>query len=157
MSMMLRRLRPIAIVVVALLFTSGIALAAKPTSVPKGLDVAAEAAGKTVPVRAEEDEDEDQEVDEEEAPEAPDAPDADEDSDGGDHCATDPTGLTAEELAAMNHGAVVCWAAHQETPEGFDNHGAWVSSWAKQNHGHADEATGAAAAKAHSQGKPKSK
>ena len=52
-------------------------------------------------------------------------------SESSDHCATDPTTLTPEELAAMNHGAIVCWAAHQPTPDGYANHGAWVSHWAK--------------------------
>ena len=49
---------------------------------------------------------------------------------GGDNCLTDPTTLTAEQLAAMSHGSIVCWAAHQDTPDGYANHGAWVSHWA---------------------------
>jgi len=49
---------------------------------------------------------------------------------GGDHCATDPTGLSDEQLAAMNHGSIVCWAAHQTSWPGYDNHGAFVSHWA---------------------------
>ena len=32
-------------------------------------------------------------------------------------------------------GQIVCWAAHQETPEGYRNHGAWVSEWARSQHG----------------------
>ena len=52
---------------------------------------------------------------------------------GGDHCATDPTKLSVDELAAMNHGSIVCWAAHQTTlPASFANHGAFVSHWAHQ-------------------------
>jgi hypothetical protein len=35
-----------------------------------------------------------------------------------------------------NHGKTVSEAAQATTPAGFDNHGAWVSSVAKQNHGH---------------------
>ena len=32
----------------------------------------------------------------------------------------------------MNHGSIVCWAAHQtEWPAEFKNHGAWVRSWAQ--------------------------
>jgi hypothetical protein len=54
-----------------------------------------------------------------------------ESADSADNCTTDPTGLTPEDLAAMNHGAIVCWAAQQTTwPEEFANHGAFVSSWA---------------------------
>jgi hypothetical protein len=42
----------------------------------------------------------------------------------------------------MNHGSIVCWAAHQPTPAtGYANHGAWVSHWAHMgkhgNSGHA--------------------
>ncbi|HYN70005.1 MAG TPA: hypothetical protein VEX41_07335 [Candidatus Eisenbacteria bacterium] len=50
---------------------------------------------------------------------------------GGDHCATDPTGLSESALAAMNHGSIVCWAAHQTSwPSIYANHGAFVSHWA---------------------------
>lgn len=51
---------------------------------------------------------------------------------GGDHCTTDPTKLSVDELAATNHGSIVCWAAHAPTPVSFDNHGAFVSHWAHQ-------------------------
>ena len=58
----------------------------------------------------------------------------------GDHCTTDPTALTPEQLDAMNHGSIVCWAAHQtEWPAWFLNHGAFVSCWAHQ--GKADAAS----------------
>lgn len=54
----------------------------------------------------------------------------------GTNCLTDPTTLTVEELAAMSHGSIVCWAAHQTTwPAEFANHGAWVSSWAHMGKG----------------------
>jgi hypothetical protein len=36
----------------------------------------------------------------------------------------------------MNHGCVVSLAAKTATPSGFKNHGQWVSSIAKNNHGH---------------------
>ena len=50
-----------------------------------------------------------------------------------DNCSTDPTALTADELAAMRHGSIVCWAAHQTTwPAWFANHGAFVKCWAHQ-------------------------
>lgn len=73
---------------------------------------------------------------------------ADESSDSADNCRTDPTGLTEEQLAAMSHGSIVCWAAQQDTPDGYDNHGAWVSHWAHL--GKANDA--AATGKAHGQG-----
>ena len=62
---------------------------------------------------------------------------------GGDHCATDPTNLSVDDLAAMNHGSIVCWAAHQTSWDGYANHGAFVSHWAHQgkdkaNHGKSD-------------------
>lgn len=57
---------------------------------------------------------------------------------GGDNCSTDPTTLTAEQFAAMSHGSMVCWAAHQETPDGYANHGAWVSHWAHLGKGNAN-------------------
>jgi len=159
MTVALTRLRPLLIGLVVLMFTAGIALAGKPSTPADGLAVASEASGKIVPVRAqaEEDEDLDEEVDEEadeEAPVAEEQVEAEEEA--GDNCATDPTGLTDEALAALRHGSVVCWAAHQETPEGYANHGEWVSEWAKKNHGHEDTAgdeteavAPAAAGKAH--------
>ena len=142
MNSAFRHLRPLLISVVALVLTAGIAFAAKP-STPSGLSVAAQAAGKTVPVVSTGDEnaapDEETESNEDTDTET------NEDS-GGDNCATDPTNLTAEQLAAMTHGSIVCWAAHQDTPEGFDNHGAWVKSWATDNAG--SDASGDAGSKA---------
>jgi hypothetical protein len=136
---LMTRLRPLLIGLVVLLFTAGIAFAGKPSTPAVGLTVASEASGKTVPVQAEEDEDEaadeDTEVDEEETEDTEDT-----EEDTGDNCATDPTGLSDEDLALLSHGSVVCWAAHQETPDGYANHGAWVSEWAKKNHGHEDTA-----------------
>lgn len=135
----LHRLRPLLISLIALILTAGIAFAGKPSTPADGLAIASEASGKTVPVHAEQgDEDGDEDVDTEEArtDEDEDADELDEDAgDGGDHCATDPTTATEEELAALNHGAIVCWAAHQATPDGYKNHGAWVSEWARKNHG----------------------
>lgn len=59
--------------------------------------------------------------------------DTEETSDGGDHCATNPTGLSDSDLAAMNHGSIVCWAAHQASwPTIYANHGAFVSHWAHE-------------------------
>ena len=166
MPTILMRLRPLLIGLVALLFTAGIAFAGKPSVPANGLTVASEASGKTVPVQADEGDenggDEDAET-EEQAP-APEETETEETEteDAGDNCATDPTGLSAEDLAALRHGSVVCWAAQQETPDGYANHGAWVAEWAKKNHGHEDattdttEAALPAAASSHGNGKGKS-
>jgi hypothetical protein len=58
-------------------------------------------------------------------------PDTNAPTGSNDHCAIDPTTLTPEQLAVMNHGSIVCWAAQQPTPDGYANHGQWVSHWAK--------------------------
>jgi hypothetical protein len=75
----------------------------------------------------------------------------DETTDSADNCLTDPTTLTPEEFAAMSHGSIVCWAAHQDTPEGYSNHGAWVSQWAHLGKGGDAAVNG----KAHGNGKAK--
>jgi hypothetical protein len=117
-----RHLRGFLAALVALAMTAGLALAARPATMPQaatdGLGTAAGAAGKVVPVVAEPTE---------AAPEAEETPDAtveepDEDA---------PT----EDEAADNHGATVSAAAQGETPEGFDNHGQYVKSVATANHG----------------------
>ena len=112
-------LRALAVALLATAFSAGLAFADGPgPAAEAGLENAAVHAGKTLPVRAgEQDETNEQDEESEEA---------------GDNCATDPTGLGEEELAELRHGSIVCWAAHQETwPEEFDNHGQWVASWAK--------------------------
>ena len=125
-------LRGLLVAIVVIVLSSSAAAAAGPSGhAANGPATAAEKAGKTVPVAAHEESEEDEDAEQETEEETEAAP---EDA-GGEHCATDPRTLEPEALAELNHGAIVCWAAHQETPEGFDNHGAWVSSWAKDNHG----------------------
>lgn len=46
-----------------------------------------------------------------------------------------------------NHGKLVAEAAHAATPAEFDNHGGWVRSVAKDNHGHSDAVTSQRAGK----------
>ena len=135
MSNHLYGLRGLLVAIVVIVLSAGAAAAGPSGDAANGLATAAEKAGKTVPVAAQEatEQDEDAEQETEVATEAA------HEGAGGDHCATDPRTLEPEALAELNHGAIVCWAAHQETPEGLDNHGAWVSSWAKQNKGHADD------------------
>ncbi|HSO30436.1 MAG TPA: hypothetical protein VLS28_11065 [Candidatus Sulfomarinibacteraceae bacterium] len=141
MTGIITRLRPLLISLVVLLFTAGIAFAGRPDAPGFGRATAAQSSGQTVPVGVDE-EDEGTTADpastttettaETEATTESEDPEVD-----GDHCSTDPTGLTDEQLAELNHGAIVCWAAHQETPAEYRNHGVWVSEWAGKNRGHA--------------------
>jgi hypothetical protein len=146
MSTLAHRLRPLLTGLVVLVLTAGVAFAGKPTTPADGQAVASVASGKTVPVVNEESQTavEDQDAEAAEESEAEAEAEADE---AGENCATDPQALTTEELAELTHGQIVCWAAHQETPEGYDNHGAWVSEWAKQNHGQETKAARSNAAR----------
>ena len=151
MKNILTHLKGLLIAVVALAMSAGLAFGAQPPAAASwGLENAAAHAGKTVPQQAlgatsgEDDEaegDEDAGTEEETDEGAEVDETTDEETEAGatveeasNNCLTDPTDattLTEEELLAMNHGSIVCWAAHQKTwPEEFRNHGAWVSSWA---------------------------
>ena len=148
MNSVLRHLRPILISLVALTLTAGIAMAAKPS------DAGARHGPKAAEVTENADTDTDQETDTDTDtetvtetdtdPATQPAPDAA--TDAASHCLTDPTTATPEELSVLNHGAIVCWAAHQVTPDGYANHGAWVSEWAHKNHGADASAKGLAKA-----------
>ena len=128
MIQLIHRCRGVAIAFAALAVSASLAFGAQPTST--GLANAALHAGKTVPVQAQDEEtagDEDtQETTDEDA-------ESDESADAGENCTTDPSALSPEDLAAMRHGSIVCWAAHQTTwPEWFSNKGAFVKCWAHQ-------------------------
>jgi hypothetical protein len=124
---LIHRFRGLAIAFVGLALSASLAFGAQPSST--GLANASLHAGKTVPVQAQDEEtagDEDTETSDEEV-------DSEDSTDAGDNCTTDPSTLTPEELDAMRHGSIVCWAAHQtEWPEWFANHGAFVKCWAHQ-------------------------
>ena len=165
MHSLLRHLRLGVLACTALALSAGLAFAATPPDASTGLANAAAHAGKTVPVVTEEETtvDETSSEDETEATETEttetettetettetdttesettDSTDEVADTeDSADNCTVDPTALTPEELAAMNHGSVVCWAAQQtEWPTWFSNHGAFVRCWAHQ--GKADAAS----------------
>ncbi|HEY8239627.1 MAG TPA: hypothetical protein VIF63_09345 [Candidatus Limnocylindrales bacterium] len=129
------RLRSVLIALVGLAMSASLTFGAQPPAAASwGLANASSHAGKTVPVADGDVETAgDEETGEEEIGEETGEETGEEEGteDAGDHCLTDPTGLTEEELAAVNHGSIVCWAAHQTTwPEEFRNHGAFVSSWA---------------------------
>lgn len=57
-------------------------------------------------------------------------------SEGAEQSEAADASAGAEASHAPNHGCVVSLAAQTATPSGFKNHGAWVSSIAKDNHGH---------------------
>jgi hypothetical protein len=135
----LHGLRGFVIAFVALALSAGLAFGAQPDAAGWGLANAASHAGQTVPVQAG-DETTDESTDE-------DSQESEDSSDTGDNCTTDPTTLTADELAAMKHGSIVCWAAQQtEWPEWFANHGAFVKCWAHQGKADATSCTTAPAA-----------
>lgn len=142
MKHLFQRLHRVLIAFAALALSAGLAFGAQPEASLPGLANASFHAGKTVPVKAgqqdaatdeetveETDEDVDEEVDEEGAG-------------GGENCSTDPTTLTPEELDLLKHGSIVCWAAHQtEWPEWFANHGAHVKCWAHSGKAEAPSCT----------------
>jgi len=131
----LHGVRGFAIAFVGLALSASLAFGAQPTAT--GLANAALHAGKTVPVQAGDEET----AGDENADETTDET-TNENADAGDNCTTDPTGLTAEELAAMRHGSIVCWAAQQTSwPEWFSNHGAFVKCWAHQGKADAADCT----------------
>ncbi|MBI3746969.1 MAG: hypothetical protein HY264_10710 [Chloroflexi bacterium] len=137
MTSTIRRLRPLLISLVALILTAGIAFAAKPSTHPSD-GYGSQASGQAVPEATEGQET--AEPDESAEPDGPaktnDPAEVDtKDGTTNTNCATDPTKLTAQQLNAMTHGSIVCWAAHQPTPDTYANHGAWVSHWAKQHVG----------------------
>lgn len=158
MHIHLRHLRPLLISLVALTLTAGIAMAAKPSDAgtrhgPKAV-VTIETVETDTDQETETDTDTDTDTDTKTDPTTETTPDASTDS--ASHCLVDPTTATPQELAVLNHGAIVCWAAHQPTPDGYANHGAWVSEWAHKDQGAAASAKGLAKAAAKSAGHGKS-
>lgn len=135
--------RALLVAIAVLALTAGAALAARsaltmPTASTPGLERAAQAAGKEVPVAG---------------PPAEAAPAADEETDANlDE--QQPAEAPAVDVAAEhpeNHGKTVSDAAKAPTPAGFDNHGQYVKSVATDNHG--QEVTAERAAQA-TKGKP---
>ena len=119
MTKLIHRFRAPLIAVLALVFSASMVAAGQPASpASSGLEKAASHAGKTVPVNAG---DETNETDESSESDDTDS------SDSADNCTVDLTG----DLSGFSHGQIVCTAAHMATPDGYDNHGAWVSHWAK--------------------------
>lgn len=128
MSPHIPRLRSLLTAFAAVVLTAGVALAARPDTAPPaaaddGLDRASDASGLTVPMVVAAPLATPGGEEEEEAPEATPSAD-DEDGDG----------------RPMNHGWFVSQAAQAETPAGYDNHGAYVSSVARSDAGKPDAA-----------------
>lgn len=125
MTYLFSHLRHVLVAFVVLGLSAGIALAAD-----GGLATAREASGQVVPVGAGAGEDED--TDEQEAPEVDATTETEQDADA-------PSAGSCTDTDPANHGALVCWAAQQE-PDGWTNHGEWVSCVARlSNKGHTVE------------------
>jgi hypothetical protein len=130
-----RHLRGPLIAIVALAMSAGIAFAAHPTAGDRlashsNLTAGSEATDGPDETEVDETNDPNESADPNEAADANSA------AGTNDNCTTDPTNMTDQELAALGHGSYVCWAAHQPTPDGYANHGAWVSHWAHMGKGH---------------------
>ena len=122
-----------ALAAVALSATAVFAAAsAPPQAAADGLKTALSASGKIVlPARTERPD----ATSGTKSPEANETPEANESPKAAKSPDTDATtGTNAPH--PDNHGKTVSEAAHATTPAGFANHGAYVSSIAKLNHGH---------------------
>lgn len=158
MHEILRRFKGLFIALVALALSASLTFGAQAPAAGFALGSAFQAG--TTEANGDEDANEPEDTETDETTETTDETTT-ETSDSADNCLTDPTGLTAEELAAMSHGSIVCWAAHQtEWPAWFANHGKFVSCWAHQGKPGAASCTEAPAADAtsatHGNGKAKS-
>ncbi|HEU5202940.1 MAG TPA: hypothetical protein VFU17_01450 [Candidatus Limnocylindrales bacterium] len=115
-----RHLRSLLVATGLLGLTAGLAVGHElPTAADEGLGTAAEAAGKTVPVR----------------PDALAAPVV-----KGTEGAENSAPAAGERKAT--HGLSVSEAANAETPDGFDNHGEYVSSVARGDAGKPEASAG---------------
>lgn len=146
MHRLTRHLRGLVVALATLALSAGVVLAARPASVEAppaaasdGLTVAAEAAGKIVPVRAEAPAlpvvVNEQDRDEEQAPEV-------------DEVAPEVVAPAVEGERTENHGWFVSEAAQGVTPATARNHGAYVSEIAQSDQGKPAAATVAREAKA---------
>jgi hypothetical protein len=133
-----RRFRSLAVALVVLGLSAGVALAARPISapvVPDQVENQVESAEPTESPEASESAEAAEAAEPAESPEA---------SDAARTSGAAPTGVHPD-----NHGKLVSEAAHLATPAGFDNHGQYVRTIAQANHGQ----TVSAAAKAKTHGK----
>lgn len=126
MTTTIRRLPGFAIAAMALALSASLAFAAQP--VGGGLANAANHSGKSVPTKATDGASAD-DTNEATDTETQDPTDPTNPTDSADNCNVDLT-QDVTVLEGLNHGSVVCSAAHMATPDGYANHGAWVSHWA---------------------------
>ena len=129
MSPTVTRFRALLVAIAVLALTAGAALAGHsalttPSAAADGLQRAAEAAGKTVPVAGPPAEAPDENTDE----------DADEDTEAAQPADEAPVDAQTAEHPD-NHGKAVSEAAQATTPGGFDNHGQYVKTIATDNAG----------------------
>ncbi len=143
MTRFVRYARGLMVALAALALTAGVTFAAR--GIAPAASVATAPTDVTVNVDEEdvdpevdqnEDEDADQDEDEDADQDEDDDVDQDEDIDQDEDVDQDEDGKSDRPL---NHGAYVSEAAHADTPEGFDNHGQWVSSIAKGSDGKPDQ------------------
>ncbi|MEK6720853.1 MAG: hypothetical protein AABZ33_09310 [Chloroflexota bacterium] len=135
MSLSIRTVRSLIIAVVTLALAAGVAAAARPDQ-DRGLVRAGEAAGKVVPVPAEEPA----------AEEPTEETDGDDVADGGEAAADVVDAVHETKEHPENHGKYVSEAARGVTPDGWDNHGAYVRSIAQGEDGKPGAETAAAGA-----------
>ena len=139
------RFRSVVVSLAVLALTAGVALAARPAVTPPaaasaGLERAADAAGKVVPIAH--------------LAERVDRPAEDADADAAepakDASTPEPADAPAPEAEAPvhpdNHGKAVSEAAKAVTPTAFSNHGQYVKTVATDNHGQETAADHAPAA-----------
>jgi hypothetical protein len=133
MKMAVRRSHTLLMAPLILGLSASLAFAGQRVGSTTSLSAAATHSGKTVPVKVSNDGGDSTDATETEAPDPIDATDTIDATNSGSasNCTTDPTNFTPEQFLAATHGSVVCWAAQQPTPDGYANHGAWVSHWAK--------------------------
>jgi hypothetical protein len=128
LNILLRRARAILVALAALAISAGAVFAARalPAASGPGLERATEASGRIVPVRGGL-----EEAVTVEAP--PEEPEIEEPETGEPETDEPPAEESAD--AADNHGAAVLEAATGETPDGYRNHGEYVSEVARDNAG----------------------
>jgi hypothetical protein len=128
---MTTRFRSLVIALVALALSAGAVFAAHsmPTVASNGLTTAGTHAAKTVPVESDKGDQA--------------KPDTADTADKDDQAKPDTADTTTDTTTHPdNHGKLVSEAAHLTTPAGFRNHGAYVSSIARGDHGSAGKGHG---------------
>ena len=132
MARTIRRFRAVFVALTALAISAGAVFAARalPPAAQAGLDRAADASGRTVPART-------APAEQPEAPatEGPEIEEPGTQEPGSDKPENEEPEAPDEGGAAESHGAIVSAAAQADTPDGYRNHGAYVSEVARQNKG----------------------